>query len=169
MTNLQFIKIPPPTRMMKISVVQSKPQSKLYADLNVKPDKKFTVREARTLDNITLTDGKLTSPHQVPSYIIETLMIVNYQAREFKVTDKDENKHNCDSDSDESQNDVIGINPMDGMFLLFYRSDILLRRVLAIKLSACQLSVQFLLPAFHKRHNVAFSFAKHYKVLERYI
>ena len=73
-------------------------------------------------------------------------MIVKYQAREFKVTDKDENKHNCDSDSDQNQDDVVGINPMDGIFLLFYRSDILLRRVLAIKLSACQLSVPFLLP-----------------------
>ena len=122
-------------------------QSKLYTDLNIKPDKKFTLREALTLDNITLTDGKLTSPHQVPAYIIKTLMIANYQEREFEVTDEDKNKYNYDSDSDESEDDdPVGINPMDGVLSVFYRSDLLLRRVLAIKLSACQLSIPFLLP-----------------------
>ena len=122
-------------------------QSKLYTDLNIKPDKKFTLREALTLDNITLTDGKLTSPHQVPAYIIKTLMIANYQAREFEVTDEDKNKYNYDSDSDESEDDdPVGINPMDGVLSVFYRSDLLLRRVLVIKLSACQLSIPFLLP-----------------------
>ena len=121
--------------------------TQLYAELNVKPGDKFTLQKARTLDNITLTDDKLTSPHQVPDYIIKTLMIVDHHAREFEVIDKDNNTHNCNSDDDESKDDdAAGINPLDGVLCIFHRADIRLKRVLAIKLSACQLSVPFLLP-----------------------
>ena len=131
---------------------------------------KFTLMKARTLDKQTLTDDELTSPDEIPNYILKTLMIVNYHAREFKLTpltkskdkikskslksnsdsddsdDEDEEKTK-DSNSDESADEnVVGINPMDGLLKVFHRSDIFLRRDLAIKLSACQLSVPFLLP-----------------------
>lgn len=121
--------------------------AQLYAELNVKPDDKFTLQKARTLDNITLTDDNLTSPHQVPDYILKTLMIVNYHAREFEVIHKDNNTHNCNFDDNESNDDdAAGINPLDGLLWIFHCADIRLQRVLAIKLSACQLSVPFLLP-----------------------
>ena len=113
----------------------------------MKPGDKFTLQKARTLDNTTLTDDNLTSPHQVPDYIIKTLMIVDYHAREFEAIDKDNNARNCNSDDDESKDDdAAGINPMDGLLCIFHRADIRLQRALAIKLSACQLSVPFLLP-----------------------
>ena len=133
----------------------------------VNQNMKFTLKKARTLDKQTLTDEELTSPDQIPDYILKTLMIVNYHAREFKLTsktknrgkirgrsnfdsddseDEDENKTK-DSNSDESEDeDVVGVNPMDGLLWVFHCSDIFLRRDLAIKLSACQLSVPFLLP-----------------------
>ena len=128
----------------------------------------FTLKKARTLDKQTLTDDELTSPDEIPNYILKTLMIVNYHAREFKLTpqtkskdkskskksnfdsddsdDEDEEKTK-DSNSDESEDEnTVGINPMDGLLSVFHCSDIFLRRDLAIKLSACQLSVPFLLP-----------------------
>ena len=92
-------------------------------------------------------------------------MIVNYHAREFELTsvtknnNKSKSKSYFDSDeredgdeandgsSDENEGeDDVGINPMDGLLWVFHCSDISLRRHLAIKLSACQLSVPFLLP-----------------------
>ena len=134
-------------------------------NLNLDTQVKFTLKKARTLDKNTLTDEQLTSPDQIPEYILKTLMIVNYHAREFELTsitknnNKNKNKSNFDSDeseeddetSDSNSNenggdDDSGINPMDGLLWVFHCSDISLRRDLAIKLSACQLSVPFLLP-----------------------
>ena len=144
------------------------PISNSYVNLNLKSNVKFTVKHARTLDKHTLTYDELTSPNQIPDYILKTLMIANYHAREFKLKpstsnndrnkinrsrydsdeseDDDENKTK-DSDSDESvDEDFVGVNPMDGLLWIFHCSDTFLRRDLAIKLSACQLSVPFLLP-----------------------
>ena len=121
----------------------------------VNQNMKFTLQNARTLDKQTLTDDELTSPDEIPNYILKNLMIVNYHAREFKLTPltKSEDKINFhsgdseDSTSDESEDEnVVGINPMDGLLWVFHCSDNFLRRDLAIKLSACQLSVPFLLP-----------------------
>ena len=123
-------------------------QSKLSANVNVKSDRgPFTLKNARTVDHVTLTDNKLTSTIQIPTYIIQTLMIANYHALEFKVTDKDINESvdNYDSDKSEDEDDA-GINPLDGLLSVFHCSDIHFRRVLVTKLSACQLSVPFLLP-----------------------
>ena len=132
----------------------------------VNQNMKFTLKKARTLDKQTLTDEELTSPDQIPDYILKSLMIVNYHAREFKLISKTKNRgkirgrSNFDSDdsedededktkdsnSDESEDEDFGVNPMDGLLWVFHCSDIFLRRDLAIKLSACQLSVPFLLP-----------------------
>ena len=139
--------------------------SNSLANLNIKPNIKFTLTKARTVDNHTLTDQELTSPNQIPDYILQTLMIANYHAREFELkaltADNDTNKTNNDFDSDKSDDedktkdsdsdtsedgDIVGVNPMDGLLWIFHCSDIFLRRALAIKLSACQLSVPFLLP-----------------------
>ena len=144
------------------------PISNSCVNLNLKPNVKFTVKHARTLDKHTLTYDELKSPDQIPDYILKTLMIANYHAREFKLKpstgNKDKNKINRsrydsdesedddenktkDSDSDESvHEDFMGVNPMDGLLSIFHCSDTFLRRDLAIKLSACQLSVPFLLP-----------------------
>ena len=133
-------------------------------DLNLKPDKKFTLMQARKLDQHTLTDKDLTCTCQVPNYILKNLMIVNYRAREFKVKSiteitnrsksnvgsdesEDEDESNTkDSTSPKKEDKDVGINPIDGLLWVFHCSDIFLRRDLAIKLSACQLSVPFLLP-----------------------
>ena len=134
-------------------------------NLNLSPQIKYTLKRARTLDKHTLTDEELTSPDQIPDYILKTLMIVNYHAREFELksitTNNDKNRIRSNFDSDESDDDDVnnesnwnerkgedfrGINPMDGLLWVFHCSDIFLRRDLAIKLSACQLSVPFLLP-----------------------
>ena len=132
--------------------------SQFSDDLNMKRNSKFTLNDARTVDNHTLTDYQLTSADQIPHYILKTLMIVNYHAREFKLytlnndktdntydSDTDDEDKTKDSDSDKSQ-DEVGMNPMDGLLWVFHCSDNVLRRNLAIKLSACQLSVPFLLP-----------------------
>ena len=134
-------------------------------DLNFKANTKFTLTKARTVDNHTLRDEELTSPDEIPDYILKTLMIANYHAREYKLKpltlNKDKNRTRNDFDSDESEDedktkdsdsdksndeDVVGLNPMDGLIWIFHCSDVFLRRALAIKLSACQLSVPFLLP-----------------------
>ncbi len=137
--------------------------SNFYVNLNLKPNLKFTLTKARTVDNHTLTDEELTSSDQIPEYILKTLMIVNYHAREFELKPLTSNKNKPrndfdsdesededktkDSDSDESEDgDVVGMNPMDGLLWIFHCSDVFLRQALAIKLSACQLSVPFLLP-----------------------
>ena len=137
------------------------------SNLSFKSHLKYTLTKARTVDNHTLTDQELTSPNQIPDYILQTLMIANYHAREFELKylttgkDKDKNKTRSDFDSDESEDedktkdndsdarddgDMVGVNPMDGLLWIFHCSDIFLRRALAVKLSACQLSVPFLLP-----------------------
>ena len=144
--------------------------AKTLSKSSVNQNMKFTMMKARTLDKQTLTDGELTSPDEIPNYILKTLMIVNYNALEFKLTpqtkreDKTKNKNkksnydsddsddedevkNKDSNSDESADEnVVEINPMDGLLWVFHCSDTFLKRNLAIKLSACQLSVPFLLP-----------------------
>ena len=139
--------------------------SNFLANLNIKPNTKFTLTKARTVDNHTLTDQELTSPDQIPDYILQTLMTANYHAREFELKTltacNNINEANHDFDSDESDDegktkdsnsdtsedgDIVGVNPMDGLLGIFHCSDIFLRRALAIKLSACQLSVPFLLP-----------------------
>ena len=127
-------------------------------DLNLNLNSKLTLNKARTIDNHTLNDDKLTSPNQIPNYILKTLMIVNYHAREFKLTlatseeEETENEKSNESkdddqseDEDESEDEAI-INPMDALIAIFHCSDYFLRRHLAIKLSACQLSVPFILP-----------------------
>ena len=139
------------------------PLSDSCVNLNLDTRETFTLKKARTLDKHTLTDEGLTSRDQVPEYILKTLMLVNYHAREFELTSiaKNNHKNKSYSDSDESEDDDetndsnsnenggeddAGINPMDGLLRIFHNSDTSLRRDLAIKLSACQLSVPFLLP-----------------------
>ena len=118
----------------------------LLDNLKLNPDSKLTLKNARTVDNHTLKDDKLTSPDQIPEYILKTLMIVNHHAREFDLKSVSvEEDITEDSDSDDSTVED-GINPMDALLAIFHRSDDLLRRDFAIKLSACQLSVPFLLP-----------------------
>ncbi|CAB4039034.1 interferon-induced very large GTPase 1-like [Paramuricea clavata] len=112
----------------------------LLSDLNLESNSKLTLKKARTVDNHTLKANKLTSPDQIPDYILKTLMIVNHHAREFKLKCV-----SADSDSDDSDTEY-GINPMDALLAIFHCSDDFLRRDIATKLSACQLSVPFLLP-----------------------
>ena len=120
----------------------------ILEDLNLNLNSKLTLNKARTVDNHTLNNDKLTSPNQIPDYILKTLMIVNHNAREFKLTlvtsEEDKNK-NEESDESEDEDEAV-INPMDALIAIFHCSDYFLRRHLAIKLSACQLSVPFLLP-----------------------
>ena len=127
------------------------PLSNSCENLNLDTQVKFTLKKARTLDKHTLTDEKLTSPDQIPEYILKTLMIVNYHAREFELTsitknnNKKKSKSNFDSDesedddetndsnSDENEGeDDAGINPMDGLLWVFHCSDTSLRRDLVI-------------------------------------
>ncbi|CAB4024808.1 Hypothetical predicted protein [Paramuricea clavata] len=125
--------------------------SKSWTDLSTQPTSAYTLTRARTVDNHTLTDDELTSADQVPDYILKTLMIVNYHAREFKLkpstSEVDENNYDSDKDDDDDDKDVEGgVNPMDGLLWIFHCSDDFLRRDLAIQLSECQLGVPFLLP-----------------------
>jgi hypothetical protein len=124
----------------------------LLKDLNLSLNSKLTLNKARTVDNHTLNDDKLTSPNQIPDYVLKTLMIVNHRAREFKLPlvtseeDKTGKKKSDDNEDENKDQDVAVINPMDALIAIFHCSDYFLRRHLAIKLSACQLSVPFLLP-----------------------
>jgi hypothetical protein len=115
--------------------------------------------------NHKLTDNDLISPLKIPDYILEKLMILNCHAREFKLKPLTKNKdlegdkekdldekdldedifETKDSNSRNSQN-TLDVHPMDGMLWVFHCSDIYLRRSISVKLSACQLSVPFLLP-----------------------
>ena len=121
-------------------------------DLNLNLNSKLTSNKARTIDNHTLNDDKLTLPNQIPVYILKNLMIVNHHAREFKLTlvtseeNKNKNEESDDSEDENEDEDEAIINPMDALIAIFHCSDYFLRRHLAIKLSACQLSVPFLLP-----------------------
>ncbi|XP_046849939.1 interferon-induced very large GTPase 1-like [Xenia sp. Carnegie-2017] len=130
----------------------------LCEKLNFSLESKFTLKHARTVDNDSFTDDKLTSHDQIPNYIINMLMIADYHAREFilkpinlseddKVYDKFKDVCGFDSDDDElNSGSVEGINPMDALLGIFHCCDNFLRRELAVKLSACQLSVPFILP-----------------------
>ena len=123
----------------------------LLSDLKLNPQEKITLKKARTVDNYTFSDDALTSPDEVPKYILQKLMIVDYRARAFKLdTNRQESsdsevKH--DEDEEEEDEDVKGsVNPMDAFLALFHCCDDFLRQDLVTKLSACQLSVPFLLP-----------------------
>ncbi|XP_046851638.1 interferon-induced very large GTPase 1-like isoform X2 [Xenia sp. Carnegie-2017] len=141
---------------------------------------KLTSKHARSVG--TFNDDKLTSPDQIPNYILKMLMMANHQALEFKLeplkkskvilksndgthvsdsddedideieSDKVKSKSLEDeddseySDSDKESKVVKGVNPMDALLGIFYCSDNFLRQILAVKLSACQLSVPFILP-----------------------
>ncbi|XP_028415062.1 interferon-induced very large GTPase 1-like [Dendronephthya gigantea] len=117
--------------------------STLRADLNLKP--KYSLKQARTIDNRTLTDDQLTCLDQ---YIFNKLMIADHNVLELPLN-KCKTNNNYDSDDSEDEvvdADEIVVHPMDALISIFYGSDISLRRYLAVKLSECQLSVPFLLP-----------------------
>ena len=124
----------------------------LLNDLKLNPNEKLTLKKARTVDNNTLNDKALTSVSEIPKYIIEKLMIVDYHARAFKLNHVKVEQAGA-SFSDESDEDDLAqesieetVNPMDAFLAIFHCSDDFLRQDLAIKLAACQLSVPFLLP-----------------------
>ncbi|XP_028403136.1 interferon-induced very large GTPase 1-like [Dendronephthya gigantea] len=118
---------------------------KLCNELNLKPNSKFTLKDARTIDNRTLTDEKLKSPEQIPEYIFKTILMANYHVRKFKIT-QDISRTKQSKDSDDSEDEDEGVNPMDALLCIFYFSDDSLRRYLTLKLATCQLSIPFLLP-----------------------
>ena len=66
-------------------ITKKPPISNSCIDLNLKSNVKFTVKYARTLDKPTLTKDELTFPDQIPDYVLKTLKMANYQAREFKI------------------------------------------------------------------------------------
>ena len=119
--------------------------------LELNPHEKFTLKKARIVDNNTINDKALTSTNEIPRYIIDKLMIVDYGARAFKLkhgTTEEAGAAFDDSDDEYETRDAIKetINPMDAFLAMFHCSDDFLRQNLAIKVSACQLSVPFLLP-----------------------
>ncbi|XP_028415079.1 interferon-induced very large GTPase 1-like [Dendronephthya gigantea] len=97
------------------------------------PASNYTLEHARTINNHLLTDQELNSKEKIPDYIFKNLMIVNYHVREFELKSGEDK-------------DTVEVNPMDAILGIFHRSDDSLRRYLTSKLSACQLSVPFLLP-----------------------
>ena len=105
----------------------------------------FTIKKACTVDNVTLTENKLTSTNQVPTYIIQTLMIGHIINSTLKIEHINEDMDNYAMDKSEDEDDA-GINPLDVLLSVFHYSDIHFRQILARKLSSCQLSVPFLLP-----------------------
>ena len=116
----------------------------LLNQLKLNSDVKFGLKEARLVDNNTINEKTLTSTNEIPKYILEKLMIVDYQARAFKLNF--EQKFDESDDEDEVQESIHTVNPMDAFLVMFHCSDDFLRQDLCIKLSACQLSVPFLLP-----------------------
>ena len=119
--------------------------------LELNPDIKLTLKQTRIVDNNNINDKTLTSANEIPRYIIEKLMIVDYHARAFKlkhaVAEEAGTAFDESDDEDEARDAVKeSINPMDAFLTMFHCSDNFLRQTLAIKLSACQLSVPFLLP-----------------------
>ena len=130
----------------------------LLNHLNLSPDVKFTLKKARIVDNNTIGDKALTAANEIPKYIVEKLMIVDYRARAFKLKACNESVEqvpasSCDESDDEEREQKMeykrlkeAVNPMDAFIAIFYCSDDFLRQDLAIKLSSCQLSVPFLLP-----------------------
>ena len=124
----------------------------LLNDLKLNPNEKLTLKKARTVDNNTLNDKALTSVSEIPKYIIEKLMIVDYHARAFKLNHNGVEQAIATFDDENVEDDVphesikTRVNPMDAFLAIFHCSDDFLRQDLAIKLAACQLSVPFLLP-----------------------
>ena len=122
--------------------------------LELNPDIKFTLKKARSVNNKIINDRALTSTNEIPSYIVDKLMIVDYRARAFKLNhgqtkgagasfeESDDEDETCDA----IQETPVTINPMDAFLAVFHCSDDFLQQNLAIKVSACQLSVPFLLP-----------------------
>jgi hypothetical protein len=123
----------------------------LLNDLKLNPDVKFTLKKARIVDNNTINDKALTSANQIPKYIVEKLMIVDYHARAFKLNHVNMEQAGATfdgSDDEDEAHEVIKetVNPMDAFLAIIHCADDFLRQDLAIKLSGCQLSVPFLLP-----------------------
>ena len=122
-------------------------------DLNLNPDVKLTLRKARTVDKHTFSDETLTSANQIPDYIVEKLMIVDFRARSFKLNSVSIQQETSFGDERDDEGEKTSgqlmngtVNPMDAFLAVFHCFDDFLRQALAIKLSACQLSVPFLLP-----------------------
>ncbi|CAB3998048.1 interferon-induced very large GTPase 1-like [Paramuricea clavata] len=123
----------------------------LLNDLKLNLDVKFTLKKARIVDNNTINDKALTSANEIPKYIVEKLMIVDYHARAFKLNHVSMEQASAtfdgSDDEDEAHEEIKEtVNPMDAFLAIFHCADDFLRQDLAIKLSACQLSVPFLLP-----------------------
>ncbi|XP_028403249.1 interferon-induced very large GTPase 1-like [Dendronephthya gigantea] len=125
----------------------------LRGSVGVRPNLKYSLKQARSVNKYTLKDNRLTHSDQIPDYIFNKLMIVDYRVREFKLSNKasntsdfDASEDEDDEDSDEDDDEETGVHPMDALLGIFHSSDIFLRRYLVTKLSECQLSVPFLLP-----------------------
>ncbi|XP_046849924.1 interferon-induced very large GTPase 1-like [Xenia sp. Carnegie-2017] len=139
--------------------------SQLCASLNLNVESKLTLKHLRTVDNHMFTGDNLTSTDQIPGYILKTLMIADYHVREFTlkplnsnergevsnelnedIEDTGSDARDSDSESGNEIESVERINPVDALIGIFHCSDIFLRQDLAVKLSACQLSIPFILP-----------------------
>lgn len=127
--------------------------------------KKLTLQDAVIVRQETLEDEQCTKLEMLPYFILQKLMMHDYQCREVIFQESTISSSSIPSqqhdDFDEfddfndnppnvllSQSSVAlsTVHPMDGLLALIHSSDSFLRQELLTKLSTCQLAIPFLLP-----------------------
>ncbi|XP_028403247.1 interferon-induced very large GTPase 1-like [Dendronephthya gigantea] len=73
----------------------------LQGGVSVRPNSKYSLKQARSVDKYTLNDDQLTHPNAIPKYIFNKLMITDYRVREFELNNKARNTYDSDESEDE--------------------------------------------------------------------
>ncbi|XP_033109150.1 interferon-induced very large GTPase 1-like [Anneissia japonica] len=115
--------------------------------------KKLTREKVLVVTENTISSDHLNDPGKIPWYILQNLIMCNYEGRCFEVSQNPslsgfefssllQNTTNSNVDAKE-------ISPVDAMIALFLCCDDFLRQLLVEKMSTCQLAIPLLLPCIH--------------------
>ena len=128
---------------------------------------KLTLQDALLIRQETLGNQQCTSMEWLPYFILQKLMMHDYQCRGVLFQDRTTSRSlaltnpsqqhddfdDFDDFDDSPTNGVLSsesalsiVNPMDGLLALLHSSNNFLRQELTTRLSSCQLAIPFLLP-----------------------
>ncbi|XP_033111445.1 interferon-induced very large GTPase 1-like [Anneissia japonica] len=112
--------------------------------------KKLTREKALVVTENTISSDDLNDPGKIPWYILQNLIMCNYEGRCFKLNQNPSlSGFEFSSLLQVTTNntvDTIELSPLDALVALFLCCDDFLRQLLVEKMSMCQLAIPLLLP-----------------------
>ncbi|XP_033107242.1 interferon-induced very large GTPase 1-like [Anneissia japonica] len=117
--------------------------------------KKLTREKALAVSDIRITTNDLKEAGKIPWFILQNLLMCNYEGRCFEVSQDNSSLpkmgdsfsfFTSHSNTASKTGDTEQISPSDALIALFWCCDDFLRQILVEKMSMCQLAVPLILP-----------------------